>query len=128
MQIQDEQAWEEVKSTVKPVKRRVKHDLPKRLRVVRKVIALPKTILDLHGQTVQEAFDATNAFIKRARRAGLKEITIITGRGTTGKALIKNEFEGWLDNPKLNPHIRTHQWQNRGGAVKISLKREKKKN
>ena len=124
MQVADAHLWEEVKKTVKPVKRRVKRDLPKRLCVVRGAPKSPKTILDLHGQTVQEAFESTNAFIKRARRAGLKEITIITGRGTMGKALIKNEFEGWLENPKLSPHIRDHQWQNRGGAVKISLKKK----
>ena len=123
MKALDDDLWEEVKKTVKPVKRRVKRDLPKRLRVVRGAPKPQKTILDLHGETLQEAFESTNAFIKRARRAGLKEITIITGRGTTGKALIKNEFEGWLDNPTLSPHIRTHQWQNRGGAVKISLKK-----
>ena len=121
--IPDEEAWEELKATVKPVKHRVKLDLPKRLRVVRNTPKLSQTILDLHGQTVQEAFESTNAFIKRARRAGLKKITIITGRGTTGKALIKNEFENWLDHPQISPHIRTHTWQNRGGAIKISLKK-----
>jgi len=124
MRVADEQLWEEVKATVKPVKRRVKRDLPKRLRVVRGAPKPPKTILDLHGQTVQEAFESTNKFIQKARRAGLKEITIITGRGTTGKALIKNEFSGWLENPTLSPHIRQHQWQNRGGAIKISLKKK----
>ena len=123
MQIADEELWEEVKKTVKPVKRGAKRDLPKRLCVIRGVPKAPKTILDLHGLTVQEAFETSQKFISRARRSGLKEITIITGRGTTGKALIKNEFEGWLENPKLKPHIRTHQWQNKGGAVKISLKK-----
>ena len=123
MKAQDEELWEEVKKTVKPVKRRVKRDLPKRLRVVRDAAKPQKTILDLHGLTVQEAFESTNQFVQKARHAGLKEITIITGRGTTGKALIKNEFEGWLDNPNLSLHIRDHQWQNRGGAVKISLKK-----
>ena len=124
MLVVDEQLWEEVKKTVKPVKRRVKRDAPKRLRVVRGAPKAPKTILDLHGQTVQEAFKSTNKFVQKARRAGLKEITIITGRGTTGKALIKNEFLGWLENPKLSPHIRQHQWQNRGGAIKIALKKK----
>ena len=123
MQVVDEELWEEVKKTVKPVKRRVKRDVPKRLRVVRGAPKPPKTILDLHGKTVQEAFESTNSFIKRARRAGLKEITIVTGRGTTGKALIKNEFLGWLENPTISPHIRQHQWQNHGGAIKIGLKK-----
>ena len=124
MQVVDEELWEEVKKTVKPVKRRIKRDLPKRLRVVRGAPKPQQTILDLHGLTVQEAFEKTQKFIGRARRFGLKEITIITGRGTTGKALIKNEFESWLENPKFSPHIRTHQWQNRGGAIKISLKKK----
>ena len=123
MQVVDEEFWEEVKKTVKPVKRKVMRDLPKRLRVVRGTPKPPKTILDLHGLTVQEAFETSQKFITRARHAGIKEITIITGRGTTGKALIKNEFLGWLENPKISPHIRTHQWQNRGGAVKIALKK-----
>jgi len=124
MQVADAHLWEEVKKTVKPVKRRVKRDLPKRLRVVRGAPKLPQTTLDLHGLTVQEAFETSQKFIKRARLAGLKEITIITGRGTTGKALIKNEFEGWLENPTITPHIRTHTWQNRGGAMKINLKKK----
>ena len=124
MKALEEDLWEEVKKTVKPVKRRVKRDPPKRLRVMRAAPKNPQTILDLHGLTVQEAFEKSQKFIGKARRAGLKEITIITGRGTTGKALIKNEFEGWLDNPTLSPHIRTHTWQNHGGAVKISLKKK----
>ena len=123
--IPDEKLWDDVKASVKPVKRRVKRDLPKRLRVVRGVPKPPKTILDLHGLTVQEAFESTNTFIQRARRAGFKEIIVITGRGTTGKALIKNEFEGWLDHPKFKSNIRAHAWQNRGGAVKIELKKFK---
>ena len=122
--IPDENLWDEVKSSVKPVKRKVKRDLPKRLRVVREIPKVPKTMLDLHGKNVQQAFESTTNFIKKARQIGLKEITIITGRGTTGKALIKNEFEGWLDNPKISPHVRAHQWQNHGGAVKISLKKK----
>ena len=124
MQVADEQLWEEVKKGVEPVKRRVKRDLPKRLCVVRGAPKPQKTILDLHGQTVQEAFETSQKFIGRARRAGLKEITIITGRGTTGKALIKNEFEGWLENPAISSHVRNHQWQNRGGAIKITLKKK----
>ena len=122
--IPDENLWEQVKATLKPVKKRVKRDLPKRLCVVRTGSKPQKRILDLHGLTVQEAFETSQKFIRQARRTGLKEITIITGRGTTGKALIKNEFEGWLEHPKLKPHIRTHQWQNRGGAIKISLKKK----
>ena len=122
--VPDENLWEEIKEKVKPVKPKVKHDLPKRLRVIRTTLKVSQKILDLHGLTVQEAFETSQKFIGKARHAGLKEITIITGRGTTGKALIKNEFEGWLENPKISPHVRTYAWQNRGGAIKISLKKK----
>ncbi|MGN0919565.1 MAG: Smr/MutS family protein [Alphaproteobacteria bacterium] len=123
--ILDEDLWEEIKATLKPVKRRVKKTLPKRLRVVRSVPKAPQTVLDLHGLTVQEAFESTQKFIQKAHRVGLKEITIITGRGTTGKAMIKNEFDGWLEHPEFQPHIRMYQWKNKGGAVKINLKKKK---
>ena len=122
--VPDEQLWEELKTSVKPGKRKVKHDLPKRLRVVRAVSKVPQTVLDLHGLTVQEAFECSQKFIQKAYKSSLKEITIITGRGTTGKALIKNEFEDWLDHPVISPHVRAYEWQNRGGAVKIKLRKK----
>ena len=124
MVIPDEGLWEEIKASVKPVKRQVKKDPPKRLRVVRGVSPNPKTFLDLHGLTVQQAFEAYVTFITKAYRAGYMTVMIITGRGTTGKSLIKNEFENWLEHPKIKSHIRSYQWQNRGGAVKIHLKKK----
>ena len=123
--IPDEDLWNEVKTTLKPIKRRVKKEMPKRLRAVRRTPSI-SDFLDLHGLTVQEAFDKSSTFIQKARKIGLKEITIVTGRGTTGKALIKNEFEGWLGTPKFASNIRTYQWQNKGGAVKVSLKKKAK--
>ena len=122
--IPDEHLWQALKASLLPIKRVVKLDPPKRLRVVRSAVPPFRSVLDLHGQTVQEAFDKTIRFLQRARRQGLKEVTVITGRGTTGKALIKNEFEGWLNHPHLKNHIRTYTWQSKGGAVKISLKKK----
>ncbi len=122
--IPDEQLWQQLKEKVKPVQRKVKKDIPKRLRVVRKKELITSSILDLHGLTVQDAFEKTGTFIQRTHHIGLKEITIITGRGTTGKALIKNEFENWLENNNIASHIRAYSWKNRGGAVKINLKKK----
>ena len=123
MQVTDEELWDEIKATLKPVKRKVRRDLPKPLRVIRVRKKQPETLLDLHGLTVQQAFESTTKFIKKAHCSGMTKITIITGRGTTGRALIKNEFEGWLNHPSIMPHIRSHTWENRGGAIKISLKK-----
>ena len=41
-----------------------------------------RTELDLRGQTVEEALDATDKFIDDARLSGINQITIIHGKGT----------------------------------------------
>jgi len=54
---------------------------------------LPK-ILDLHGMTIQRAFNETNMFLDRHYSIGSKLVTIITGKD--GK--INDEFPHWCDN------------------------------
>lgn len=121
--IVDEQVWEDLKSGILSQKNTPKWGIPKRLRVVRANATELSNILDLHGQTVQQAFDTTVRFLSRHHRAKTKEVLIITGRGTMGQGLIKKEFDGWLNNPKIQKYVRTTQWQNRGGAIKITLKK-----
>jgi hypothetical protein len=41
-----------------------------------------------------------------------------------GQGLIKKEFDGWINNPKIKKYVRSTQWQNRGGAIKITLKKK----
>ena len=121
--IADEKVWEDLKAGVLSQKNTPLRDIPKRLHVVRPIPQELSNILDLHGQTVQQAFDTTLNFLSRHHRAKTKEVLIITGRGTTGQGLIKNEFDGWLNNPKIQKYVRTSAWQNRGGAIKITLKK-----
>jgi len=121
--VADEQVWEDLKSGILSQKNTPKWDIPKRLRVVRANATELSNILDLHGQTVQQAFDMTVRFLSRHHRAKTKEVLIITGRGTMGQGLIKKEFDGWLKNPKIQKYVRTSAWQNRGGAIKIALKK-----
>lgn len=51
-------------------------------------------ILDLHGMTVQQAFNKTNSFLRRHFDLRNKMVTIITGKG--GK--INEEFVHWCNN------------------------------
>lgn len=122
--IADVQAWEDLKSGIISEKNTSLRDIPKRLRVVRSKAKELSNVLDLHGQTVQQAFDSTIQFLFRHHRAGTREVLIITGRGTTGKGLIKKEFDGWLNNPQIQRYIRSSLWQNHGGAVRINLKKK----
>ena len=121
--IADEQVWDDLKAGILNQKNTPKRDIPKRLHVVRPIPQELSSMLDLHGQTVQQAFDTTVQFLSRHYRAGSREVLIITGRGTTGQGLIKKEFDGWLNHPKIQKYVRSSAWQNRGGAIKITLKK-----
>lgn len=123
-QIIDEQIWEDLKSGISTDKNCPCRDIPKRLHVKRAVIEKLDTTIDLHGQTVQQAFDTTTRFLDKHYRMGTKKVLIITGRGTMGQGLIKKEFDGWLNNPKIQKYVRSFAWQNRGGAVSITLKKK----
>ncbi len=123
--IEDEQLWDNLKSGISNEMNTSKRDIPKRLRVMPAKTETLSFLLDLHGLTVQQAFDATLNFLDRHYRVGSKEVLIITGRGTTGQGLIKKEFDGWLRHPQIQKYVRTSVWQNRGGAVKVSLKKKK---
>lgn len=123
-QVKDEQAWDEFKRGVLNEKNCFIRDTPKRLSVIRKMPQELPLMLDLHGLTVQQAFDTTVRFLTVHYRAGTKEVVVVTGKGTMGEGLIKKEFDAWMKNQKIQKYIRTVMWQNRGGAVKITLKRK----
>lgn len=114
--------WSTVKQTVFPLSNHYPKDLPKRLNVIRKTTLFP-TILDLHGYTVQEAFNTTKSFILKSYRQNHREITIITGRGIMGQGLIKNEFDNWLEHKDISDLIIKYNWISNGGAVRIWLKK-----
>lgn len=123
--IKDLEVWEDFKSGLKPTQNCHKSDIPKRLSVSYAPSLENPYQIDLHGLTVQEAFDKVKKTLSLHYKKGIHHILIITGKGTTGKGLIKNEFSGWMENPKLAQYIRSWRWQNAGGAAFIELKRKK---
>lgn len=52
----------------------------------------PADRLDLHGYTVQGAYEATRSFIEQARYDRLRRVTVITGRS----GQIRREFPHWM--------------------------------
>ena len=121
--ISDEKVWEDLKAGILSQKNTPQPDIPKRLHVVRAQTPKLSYTLDLHGQTVQQAFDVTLRFLSNHYHTQTKEVLIITGRGTMGQGLIKKEFDGWLKNPKIQKYVRSSMWQNRDGAIRIILKK-----
>ena len=121
----DFQLWDDLKKTILNKKNCPVQETPKRLHVIRPAVKELPFMLDLHGQTVQDAFDKTISFLGKHYRANHRQVLIVTGKGTMGQGLIKKEFDGWLNHDKIKKYVQSYQWQNRGGAVKINLKRNK---
>lgn len=126
----DIDAWNCFIQTIKPLKGKTERyvdSVPPRL-IVRK--APPKTLLyelDLHGLTIEEAYQTVKRFFALHWQNESREITIITGKGLKGTGKIKNEIMLWLETPVFKDKIRETQWLNDGGVIRITLKRKKKK-
>lgn len=73
--------------------------------------------LDLHGMTLDEAFDTLTEFITEAHAHGLKRLLVITGKGKRGEGAIKTSVPKWLNNPELRPLIKNFDYadQKHGG-------------
>ncbi len=99
-----EKWWVQVKETVTPLEKGKQR--PKRVTPVPVV-----STLDLHGMTVQQAYEATMAFISSTK---LKSVLIITGKS----GQIRQEFTQWLE--KLSK-VRSATEINSGGAYEIVL-------
>ncbi len=129
MDTADLELWEKFKKTVRPLRQKedtVPPKIPPRLRVSKtQVIELIDT-LDLHGLTVQQAFDILKHFLIVHERAGSGSVTVITGKGIKSTGKIKSEFMLWMDTPFFQEKIRQIKWMNDGGAVLLFLRRKKK--
>jgi DNA-nicking Smr family endonuclease len=74
---------------------------------------------DLHGMTVQQAFNHTVKLCERAYNYHINAITIITGKS----GQIRYEFESWLDNPALSQYVRYSRCQSSGGSFVVYLRK-----
>lgn len=123
----DLQDWQNLTQETTPLdKETIKvPDMPKTLRAKPVGKRQLLTTLDLHGFTVQEAFEETKRFILVHQKAGTKLIHIITGRGIGGVGKIKKEMPLWLQTPFFQERVNSFSWENSGGVVAITLKKVK---
>ena len=121
--------WEELKKTITPLKEskmgRFLGIKPTRLRV-RKITRDLLYTIDLHGFTVEEAYQIFTRFLNVHVVHQSKSIRVITGKGKEGSGLIHKEMPLWLENPKIADKIQEVRWLNGGGSVEIILKKVKK--
>lgn len=121
--------WENIKKTLKPLLNRQACEpvsFPKRLRVHGAPERILMTTLDLHGLTIQEAYQTLRRFLMIHCRENTKNITIITGKGSKEKeGLIHHEIKNWLDTPFFREKIIDVKWLNGGGALELHLRRRR---
>ena len=122
--------WQQFISSIKPLNlkkgsEKVKPVLKERLKIKPRPEKQISYILDLHGFTLQEAYDSVLKFINIHYALSSKSILIITGKGLTGEGKIKKEISNWLETNKLKEKILKFQMENDGGAFRIHLKKTK---
>ena len=61
--------------------------------------------LDLHGMTQQSAFLSLEHFIQTSVMKQLRTILVITGKGTGGRGVLRNQFPKWLKTETCAQHV-----------------------
>lgn len=96
-----------------------------------------EAVLDLHGYTEQQAFDAVHKFISSAYLSSKRCVIIVTGKGLNhqdedifaAKGVLKQRVPQWLDSDDLRQMILTyiHPTERLGGtgALLILLRRKR---
>ncbi len=121
--------WEEYIKKVKPLFKGTNNvipTVPPCLRVHRAERGNIKYELDLHGLTLEEAYQTVKLFFTIHVHHNTQKIRIITGKGIQGTGKIKNEISLWLETPFFRDKIRELKWLNDGGVLEILLRRKKK--
>lgn len=105
MKEQDLKLW---KSFVKDVQKLDNKNIVKKetsIKISKSIQNDFSSVLDLHGYTLNNAFQITLDFIEKNYNIGNLKVTIITGRS----GQMYQEFVGWLSNPKISRYIRYYQ-------------------
>ena len=87
--------------------------------------------LDLHGLTLDRAYEKCRTFIYEAFRRKHRKILVITGKGNIGKGLLRESLPQWLNTPDLRPFVlaflQAKHFHGGEGAYYVLLKRNKGK-
>jgi DNA-nicking Smr family endonuclease len=87
--------------------------------------------LDLHGLTQEEAHRALLRFVGDCESRGLRNLLVITGKGSAGNAsgVLKAAVPRWLNERELRPRILSLSWaqprHGGAGALYVLLRRRR---
>lgn len=66
----------------------------------------PQAIIDLHGMTEDQAYNAFSNFVHKSYNQQLRFVLAITGKGTIERPSILNaKIKLWVNLPQINPYI-----------------------
>ena len=82
--------------------------------------------IDLHFMTHDRARAALEAFLLRAHAEGLREVLVITGKGTLGEGILRRQTPEWLAAPPLRAIVagvsKADRRHGGDGALYVALK------
>lgn len=93
------------------------------LRKLRRTDFPPEDLLDLHGETVETAWEKVDQFLGRAASAGLHIVEIVHGNGKCRsiKGVLRGKVRNWLAHcAQVNLYFEP---QGNSGAVRVQLRR-----
>ena len=127
---EDFKYWAQFITGIAPLKRKkgeqtVKPVLKERLKIKPRTEKTVSYFLDLHGFTIQEAYDTVLRFLNLHFALSSKSIVVITGKGLKGEGKIKKEISLWFETEKFKEKISKYETENGGGAIRIYLKKQK---
>lgn len=82
--------------------------------------------IDLHGKTVEQAYDLIMRFLEHARREEFRCVLIIHGKGSRGpqRALLKSYTAHWLRQlPEVQAYHSAPAWKGGTGSLLVILKK-----
>lgn len=115
---EDKKHWAQITKEVTPLGEspvEASQSLP-RVRVPRPHAVAFDACMDLHGETIHTAFGLVKNHVEQGWNEGHRKLLVITGRS----GQINVELPKWLEG---NPHVRSVNQRNGGGAWEICLKK-----
>ncbi len=79
--------------------------------------------LDLHGMVLEDAYRAVRQFLERQQLMGVRQVWVITGKGTDGEGALRQDVPRWLRQwPELVRQVVEASHREGGaGALKVTL-------
>lgn len=116
--IKDLEIWNEFIKGIKPLNKNIHSYFPQKQKITIRHRTRRPNYLDLHGYTLNEAFEELEKFFEEKYYDKIRNVKIITG----ASGQIRQDFPHWMDNPKLKRFYSSYSQINSGSFL-IKIKK-----